>query len=96
MRQFGQIADDKSEHQHGQMLKATQDAFDRSDGRMTFSRLFSDLKKSQGPKTTVTVAADNNVVMDGDAERFGSVNNLFGHFYVGARGSWIARGVVVD
>lgn len=40
--------------------------------------------------------ADDDVVVDGDAERLGDLDQRAGHLDVGARGGRIAGGVVVD
>ncbi len=51
--------------------------------------------QSQAPEAGVTLAADHQMVVDGDAERFGGLPDLLGHLYVLARRLGIARGVVV-
>ena len=43
----------------------------------------------------VALAADDDVVVDGDAERLGGIDDLLRHVDVGAGGRGIARGVVV-
>jgi hypothetical protein len=40
--------------------------------------------------------ADDDVVVDGDAQRRRDVDDLAGHLDVGARGRGVARGMVVD
>jgi hypothetical protein len=44
----------------------------------------------------VTLAADHEMIVDRDAERFGGATDLLGHLDVVARGLGIARGMVVD
>src|SRR3546814_19553529 len=54
------------------------------------------LKQPQAPEARVAGAADDEVVVDGDAELFGGAAQLFGHGDVGGRGLGVAGGVVVD
>jgi hypothetical protein len=44
----------------------------------------------------MAVLADDDVVVDGDAERLGDVGDGAGHLHVGGGGRWITRWVVVD
>jgi hypothetical protein len=44
----------------------------------------------------VAVFADDDVVVDGDAERTGDVDDRLGHLDIGLRGCRIAARVVVD
>src|SRR5262245_17987562 len=43
----------------------------------------------------VALASDDDVVVDGDAQRPGGIDDLLGHVDIGARRGGIARGVVV-
>lgn len=53
------------------------------------------LKQPQRAEAGVAVAADDDVIVDGDAKRARSLNDLFGHGDIRARGRWIARGVIM-
>lgn len=44
----------------------------------------------------MAIAADDDVVVDRDAERLGDIDQLARHPHVGAGGSRVARGVVMD
>lgn len=44
----------------------------------------------------MAVAPDDDVIVDGDTEGLGGVDDLLGHLDVGARGGRVAGGVVVD
>jgi len=54
------------------------------------------LQQLQAAKTRMAVARDDNVVVDGDPERFGDLDDLFGHLNVGPRRCRVARRVVVE
>jgi hypothetical protein len=45
--------------------------------------------------TSVAVLADDDVIMNGDAERAGDGDDLLGHLDVGLRPRRVARGMVV-
>src|SRR3954468_11801804 len=47
-------------------------------------------------QTRMAVFADDDVVVDGDAERAGDVDDRLGHLDIGLRGCRIAARVVVD
>jgi hypothetical protein len=53
------------------------------------------LDEFQSPQTCVTVLADDDVVVDGDAERGGDLDDRLGHLDIGLRGRGIAGGMVV-
>src|SRR4051812_3372080 len=59
-------------------------------GRMTASDQLQPLQ------TRMPVLADDNMVVHGDAERGGDLDDRFGHVDVGLRGCGIAGGVVVQ
>lgn len=50
----------------------------------------------QSLEARMAVAADDDVVVDGDAERGGDVDDRLGHLDVGAGGRRVSRGVVVE
>lgn len=52
-------------------------------------------QQSQAPEARMPLAADHEVIVDRDAERFGRLADLLRHLDVLARGLGIARGVVV-
>ena len=52
--------------------------------------------QQQALHARIAVLADDDVVVDGDAERLGGVDDLFGHFDVGTRRRRVARGMVVQ
>lgn len=52
--------------------------------------------QAEGLEAGRAVAADDQVVVDGDAHGAGRLDDLAGHVHVGGRGRRIARWVVVD
>lgn len=53
-------------------------------------------QQTHSPEAGVAAAADDQVVVDDDAELLGGVAQLLGHGDVGGRGLGFAGGVVVD
>src|SRR6185437_12896760 len=49
----------------------------------------------QALQTRMAMLADNDVVMHGNAERLGDIDDRLGHLDVGLRGRWIAGRMVV-
>jgi hypothetical protein len=53
------------------------------------------LEQPKAPEARVALAADHQVIVDGDAERFGGLPDFLGHLDVVARRLGIARGMIV-
>ena len=54
------------------------------------------LEQPQAPEARVPLAADHEMVVDRDAERFGGLSDLAGHLDVVARRLGVATGMVVQ
>lgn len=54
------------------------------------------LHQAELPQARVAVAADDEVVVDGDIQRLGGRDNVLGHFDVARGRGRIARGMIVD
>lgn len=53
------------------------------------------LNQPQSPQARVAILADDDVIVHGDAERLRYRDDAVRHVDVGARGRWIAGGMVV-